>query len=568
CDSTVRLTLQVLEPGINELETTICEGNSYDLNGEIFTEAGHYTRKLTAANGCDSIIYLTLNTLPDQHKNIDKTICRGDTLAFGSLLLTEPGDYHQLFLSSFGCDSTVTLKLQVIEPAIAEWEKAICEGEVFELNGTSYTEKGQYQQILTSTNGCDSIIRINLDVHPIDETQLEVNICEGEVYEFGESQLTASGVYQTSYINANGCDSLVYLKLQVVQNIEQSLEAEICAGEVYEFGEEELTESGVYQTSHINILGCDSTVTLTLNVLEEVETYLNAELCEGEVYEFGESQLTTSGTYQTSYINNNGCDSIVTLQLEVIPSVELFGADVSICEGEEVDLEVYGSENVQWFPATGLSCSNCPNPVASPSETTIYLVQTEGCGGTVVETEIMVEVLEKPTLQTNEGRTITPGEEVELEAEGTWGMGAVNWEGPEGLICQDCPRITVLPQGNSIYEASVMNDEGCLASDTVHIQVRLDCIEGDFFIPNAFSPNGDGTNESFHITAYTDAQLEYLRIYDRWGELMFETNDFNQVWDGRFRGKLLNPGVYVYYMRVKCPDEESYERFGNVTLIR
>ncbi|MCH2083407.1 MAG: gliding motility-associated C-terminal domain-containing protein [Saprospiraceae bacterium] len=568
CDSTIFLSLEVLQPSMTQLEVDLCEGGTYELNGEIFTEAGQYIQKISGSNGCDSIIYLSLSTIPSLYIDLEEKICRGDTLVFGNQYLTEPGDYSHLFVSSEACDSTVLLKLTVIEPVWGETSAEICEGETYEWNGQVYTEKGIYQDTLNALNSCDSIVQLVLDVHPIQETQILEKICEGTSYEMNGQTFDDEGVYEIYLQSINGCDSIIYLELVLLDNIQEEITVYICDGENYEFAGLSYEQAGIYSATFTSATGCDSMVQLNLDVLPHYELEETIQICEGETITLGNQQVSTAGTYILNFQTIAACDSTIIYQVEVLPNIELFGADVSICKGESIELEVFGSDEVNWSPAIGLDCTSCTNPLASPEETITYTIQAVTCGGALVETSLTVEVLEQPTIDAGTGQTITPGQSVDLAATGEWGDGQVQWDGPQGIICQDCPRVSVSPASSSIYQASVSNQYGCLASDTIHIQLRLDCIKGDFFIPNTFSPNGDGTNEEFYITAYTSANLEYLRIYDRWGELMFETNDFNQRWDGTFRGKKLNPGVYVYYMRVKCPDEESYERFGNVTLIR
>lgn len=91
----------------------------------------------------------------------------------------------------------------------------------------------------------------------------------------------------------------------------------------------------------------------------------------------------------------------------------------------------------------------------------------------------------------------------------------------------------------------------------------------DIFVPNAFTPNGDGINDLFFVQGIGNGVLSiHLSIYDRWGEKVFETNDFNGVWNGTYNGKTLNPGVFVYYVKVYCEGGGSYERMGDITLIR
>ena len=94
-----------------------------------------------------------------------------------------------------------------------------------------------------------------------------------------------------------------------------------------------------------------------------------------------------------------------------------------------------------------------------------------------------------------------------------------------------------------------------------------ECIP-DVYIPNAFTPNNDGENDSFRVRASSLITDFYFVIYDRWGEQIFESEDIATGWDGTFRGRTLPPDVYGFYVQIRCANNEEYFRKGNVTLIR
>lgn len=112
------------------------------------------------------------------------------------------------------------------------------------------------------------------------------------------------------------------------------------------------------------------------------------------------------------------------------------------------------------------------------------------------------------------------------------------------------------------------NNNGCIATDTIRVEVKdLRCDKENIFIPSAFTPNGDGKNDIWKIRTNVATSFS-LKIYNRWGEMVFETNDINQGWDGTYQGKMSNGGSYAYYLTVNCENQEQYFSKGNITLIR
>jgi gliding motility-associated-like protein len=148
---------------------------------------------------------------------------------------------------------------------------------------------------------------------------------------------------------------------------------------------------------------------------------------------------------------------------------------------------------------------------------------------------------------------------------------AYYWTNPKDLPCDTCQIIKVTPTQQTTYSAAVADINGCTAKDAVTIIVRK---EGRIYIPNAFSPNNDGHNDVFMIFSGNDVtRIHYLRIFDRWGEKVFEARDFrpndpSRGWDGRHRGRFMNPAVFVYVAEVEFIDGSVKLYKGDVTLMR
>ncbi len=379
CDSLVILNLSLSTGVSSEVTDFFCEGGSYDFNGQILTEAGVYTAMLTTEAGCDSTITLTLTLRDPDLTLLEETICEGQSYEFNGETLFAPGAYTALLTNSFGCDSLVILNLTALPTDITPAAATICEGEVYDFYGQSLTEQGIYVNTLTNANGCDSNIVLTLTVLEPDITLFEIEACEGQPVEFDGQILVASGIYTALLTNSNGCDSVLVLDLTFVPTSGSTTQASICANEVYPFNGEDLTEAGTYVFVLTNAAGCDSTAVLQLAVLPGSTTTLEASICEGETYLFNDTALTESGAYEATFTNTVGCDSTVALALQV-------GEVAFLVEQQGQSLTVEANDaSFQWINcATNLPIEGATGNVFMPTVTGSYavVVTQEGCAAT------------------------------------------------------------------------------------------------------------------------------------------------------------------------------------------
>ena len=383
-DSIVTLTLNVNPIYNTELTAIICEGQAYTENNFNVSEAGVYTQNLQTVNGCDSIVTLTLNVNPIYNTELTATICQGQAYIENGFNVSEAGTYTQNLETVNGCDSIVTLTLNVNLVYSTELNATICEGSVYTDNGFNVSEAGVYTQNLTTANGCDSIVTLTLNVNPIYYTELNATICQGDVYAENNFNVSEAGVYTQNYTAVNGCDSIVTLTVTELPIIHTELTLTICEGTSLEFSGFNVTEGGVYTQTHTAVNGCDSIVTLTVTELPIIRTNLTLTICEGTTLNFSGFNVTEGGVYTQTHTAANGCDSIVTLTVTELPIIRT-NLTLDICEGTSL---YFSGFNV--------------------SEAGIYtqnLTSVNGCDSIVTLT-----VSEYPTFDTTINATINSGE--------------------------------------------------------------------------------------------------------------------------------------------------------------
>ena len=143
-----------------------------------------------------------------------------------------------------------------------------------------------------------------------------------------------------------------------------------------------------------------------------------------------------------------------------------------------------------------------------------------------------------------------------------------NWTPTAELISPTFPTTIAIPSATTTYTVTVTDTFGCSRSATVEIRVTPIVCDNPFvFIPNSFTPNGDGVNDVLYVRSDILDEC-YFVVYDRWGEKIFETVDQNIGWDGTFKQKDCQRGTYDYYFKGKCKDGDELELKGNVTLLR
>ena len=353
--------------------------------------------------------------------------------------------------------------------------------------------------------------------------------------------------------------------------------------------------------------------------------------------------------YTLTATNSSGCSDTTSGSFEAFSKPVInAGSDIMICQGTGQSISATGAPSFSWSPAVGLSCANCPSPVATPDSSRNYIVtgtSVEGCTNTdvvrvsvkfpfimqgglrdtlcvgqsdllavsgaatyawspsaglnattgpsvkttpTVSTNYMVigkddkncfsdtayfpiKVYPIPTVTAGANKTINVGQTITLTPTFSSDVTNVKWTPNSWVVNSTTPSITVKPNLETQYTVKVLNPGGCTASASVNIFVL--CNGANVFIPNTFSPNGDGANEVFYPRGTGLFTIKQARIFNRWGEEVFarysfKANDESLGWDGTSKGQKLNSDVYVYMIEIQCDNNSTLVYKGNIALIK
>ncbi len=569
CDSIVTTNIFVHEEIVYNLAEQICEGESYELGDSSYTETGVYYAVLESVYGCDSIVTMNLLVIDVYTSTIYANICEGESYTINGVSQTTPGTYSDTLINTNGCPIILITNLAVHPVYENSVETSICEGQSIFVGGDYQTESGTYiDNYPTAVYGCDSIIITELIVHPVYESTVTVDICEGESYFAGGADQTTSGTYTDVYETINECDSVIITVLQVIEDQVTDVPYSMCDGDSILVDGVYYTEEGEYYETYYNQNGCDSLINFVVEIINGSDIYVEEVICEGDSIYLAGAYRTNEGEYIEQFTAASGCDSTVTTSLFIEESTELIAEDQEICFGEEVQLLVEGSSNVSWSPAEGLSCVDCTNPIANPRETTTYTVSAESCLGTTTQTTVTVVVNHPPSLTLSSDASVVQNEAITLSAVSSDPNALITWYVNGEVVCEDCKEYRAEPTVSLAYLVTVENEFGCINSDEIYLELEDGCSFSHFEVPNIISPNGDGSNDYFKIKYEGVNDVSLLRIYNRWGELIFETKNIDTLWDGTYRGEKLNPGVYVYYFEGHCLDNKLFTKTGNITLLK
>lgn len=409
CDTLRVLNLYVSPPYMDTTLATICPGESYDFFGIEYNTAGIYTRS-SIAEGCDTayILILHIPHIPDNHDTF--AICAGNSITHDGTVMTETGIYTFYYTSVDGCDSNYTISLQVTEYIEYPIHASVCENESYSFfdslifdpgvyyhlvdgedcdtmyiltlshwpthrqvqtislcnNKLPYTHLGinipygtssttHFDSVMLSTSqGCDSLIVLNIEISDTSRTDLDTFVCYGTVFDFGHHTITTPGDYTLILENAVGCDSFIVLHAAYsAQPLEADTSLRNCLSVTYR--DSVFYQSTTFIDTFRNTAHCDSLYRMVhIEVLHEPHDTIQVEICQGQSYEFNGRSFSTPVTITDTFLYHNGCDSTITLQLIVrpLPDIALsYEPDEMLCIFDSVLLHLTGAAQYQIYDA-------------------------------------------------------------------------------------------------------------------------------------------------------------------------------------------------------------------------
>jgi gliding motility-associated-like protein len=246
----------------------------------------------------------------------------------------------------------------------------------------------------------------------------------------------------------------------------------------------------------------------------------------------------------------------------------------TICIGSSVNLTIKGADRYTWLPEPGLSNYNSNNPVATPKITTTYTVIGRDNHACFTDTAKIKLVVGEPTLFNLAADTaVQAGVQFMLvpNSNNPENIRRWKWTGNAIFTCDNCQTTIAKVSNDAEIICTATNLYGCNTIDT--ISIKTFCPNSEIFIPNAFSPDGDGINDLLFVQGSGIKLIKSFRIYSRWGELVFEKTNFlpgdpSNGWDGKIRGKAAAQDVFVYICEAICEKGIPATFKGNVAVLK
>ena len=509
----------------------------------------------------------------------------GDTLAgIGA------GTYQLLATDANGCTASASFTLAGADSIFTAQEVPLCQGETFEWQGLPYTSDITLCQAYTSVEGCDSIHCVTLTMLDTFYAETQQSICWGEQLAWQGLVLDADTTVCRTYPAANGCDSTLCLQLEVIQRA-GSLGAAICEGETYAFNGLLLNAPGEYLDTIPTPSGCDSLLRLHLEVypLPELSILASGSLCTDSLVrlsaeEQGEYQWSTgaaapaievsqAGDYSLTLTDARGCKAADTVRLSENDLQASFSLSPPRCAEESsgsIRIDSIWGGNEPYFiglEGGGLQTGDAISELSVGSYT-LLVEDAAGCrrsyGFSLQDPEPLYLLLPRDT-------TLQLGDSILLQPLTNAANPTVRWRPPDFLSCDTCLMPVARPWQSTIYQALLTDSLGCTATAGISVSVSK---QSGIYVPNAFSPNEDGSND--RLAPYASAsivEIESFRVYNRWGGLLFERtgfkpNDESLGWDGTVSAQPAPPGLYVYQLIARRVDGEALRLEGEVLLVK
>lgn len=258
-----------------------------------------------------------------------------------------------------------------------------------------------------------------------------------------------------------------------------------------------------------------------------------------------------------------GCWGMDSFYVDVLPYdfAYIVSDSLGLCPNDSLDIEVGGGTTYTWAPDEHISTTTSASVRVYPVADMLYDVTVVSDKGCIDTLRVPVEVYSGAVLFLGPDVTLHPGESHQMNPGGNCEY--IKWFPEVGLSSPYSKNPIAKPDVYTRYFAHGTTIYGCKTSDTIDIYLEQTILD----VPNAFNPSGY-ENKELKIIKRGIATLKYFRIFNRWGETVFETMDIEKGWDGKYNGVDQPVGVYVYMVEAVTDDGRPFVRQGNITLLR
>jgi gliding motility-associated-like protein len=583
CDSFIYLHLSIRDTSYKILYDTTCRNLPKLFNGSNLNITGLYRDTLVNAVGCDSFIYYNLFVKDTTKKDSFLTICKNQLLVFNGISRNNTGIYKDTLVNTQGCDSFVYLHLKVKDTTKKDSFLTICRNQPVIFNNISRNITGVYKDTLVNTNGCDSFLYLHLTVKDTTKKDSFLSICRNKPIVFNGWTFNTAGTYKDTLVNSVGCDSFMYLHLTIRDTSFKILYDTTCRNYPKLFNGSNLYVTGLYRDTLVNAVGCDSFVYYNLYVKDTTKKDSFLTICKNQLVIFNGISRNNTGIYKDTLVNTQGCDSFIYLHLKVITPYTV-SRDTDVCysythrgilyNSNSTILDtiksihgcdsVYKMINLSIFkPTKGqndsiVACEKAMYQGSIFNRDTSFSANISKtifpfCDSIIKLTKIKIHPLPIVKIYALPDTFIKYGEKITLRASGgqsyLWNYNSSNQTMIESIITD-----------KTYFEVKVTDNNLCetIAGQWIYVNPEVEIID-------VFSPNADGRNDNF-APNFKGITVLSFKIYNRWGQIIYQTADQNPSWDGRFKGEIQPQGSYVYMLEYTA-NGQKFSKTGAITLI-
>ena len=550
CDSLHTIQVNLLPTPLPTSETRqICNGDSTLVFGNFIKTAGNFPKIFPNTNGCDSLHTIQVTLLPAPLPTSEtRQICTGDsTLVFGNFIKTV-GNFPKIFPNANGCDSLHTIQVTLLPAPLPTSEtRQICTGDSTLVFGNFIKNAGSFPKIFPNTNGCDSLHTIQVTLLPASAPTSEMRqICNGDSTLVFGNFIKNAGSFPKIFPNANGCDSLHTIQVTLLPaSLATNETRQICNGDSTLVFGNFIKTAGNFPKIFPNTNGCDSLHTIQVTLLpESAPTSEMRQICNGDSTLVFGNFIKTTGNFLKIFPNANGCDSLHTIDVIVTPILELTDS-ISFCKGDSIF--IFGT----WVKSAGITQQLVSGTPHCDTLWTVYVSRID-------PPSIDFQVAQPTPLDAN-GRVI-----VTAQQDALYGLNGQ-------FFSQKLVYDSLVPGFYTLFQQF----KGCLSTLDFQLIPFQKEAPTDIFAPNVFSPNNENDNAVFTLYAPPGLvdQISWFRVYDRWGSMVFEQknlspNDETRGWTGLAKGKPAPIGVYIWQAQIKYNDGRELIKSGDTMLIR
>jgi gliding motility-associated-like protein len=598
----------------------LCTGSNYTypdgtISNNITANETHVSN-LTSLLGCDSIVTTNVNIINAFAIAENFDICFGTNYTYPdgttSTNITANESHVSTFVSVLGCDSVVTTNITVNQVYNLTENVNACENSTVTYpDGTTatITANTSYTSNLTTTAGCDSIIVTNVTMDAVYNLAENVNACENSTVTYPDgttATITSNTSYTSSLTTMAGCDSIIITNVSMMTAFIEVIDVTICSGDDYTFPDgvthNSIATNESYSSVFTSINGCDSTVTTNITVSQGPNVVAGNDItvCEGAsvtltasgaqtyVWDNGVTNgvafnvTSNSVVYTVVGTDINGCTGTdqVTVNMNPAPLVQFVADTLTGCAPLSVtftNLTVPAGVNCVWTLGNGTTLNGCGDVTTTYNTAGSYSVgltvtTADGCTGNAYYTDY-ITVVESPV-------AIISADTYELDLDDTevqfynnsMNADSYEWSFGDGFGSFEEEPSHIYPEaGNVNYDVFMVASNGYGCPDTAYLNIVIKDIL-IYYVPNVFTPDGDQFNETFQpvFTSGYDPYDYHLMIFNRWGELIFESYNAAIGWDGTYgTGGLVQDGVYVWKINFKeSMTDKKHEVYGHVSVLK